>query len=159
MLDLKDPVRVREGSYAPGEPLDKYIELPPPDPTAPIDVHGSQLELLTRSRCFESSTMTCITCHDVHMPEHDLAAFSQRCLNCHKVESCGVFAKVGRKLENNCIDCHMPKQETNLIVFEWKGKKARPEVRNHWIRIYPDRRDTSHLPALLNGSRSDRPEP
>lgn len=126
-------------SYVPGEALDKYIELPPPDPTAPIDVHGSQVELLTRSRCFKSSTMTCLTCHDVHVPQHDLAAFSQHCLSCHKVESCGVFAKEGRKIVSNCIDCHMPKQETNVIVFEWKSKELRPEVRNHWIRIYPDR--------------------
>jgi hypothetical protein len=31
----------------------------------------------------------------------------------------------------------MPKQETNLIVFDWNGKKARPQVRNHWIKVYP----------------------
>jgi len=142
-------------SYVPGEPLDKYIELPPPDPNAPIDVHGSQVELLTRSRCFESSTMTCMTCHDVHVPQHDLAAFSQRCLSCHKVERCGVFAKQGRKIESNCIDCHMPKEETNLIVFEWKGKKARPEVRSHWIRVYPERGDTSDLPHVQDGSRTE----
>jgi hypothetical protein len=49
----------------------------------------------------------------------------------------------------------MPKEETDLIVFELKGKKARPEVRNHWIRIYPDRRDTSNLPHLPVGSRSE----
>jgi len=143
-------------SYVPGEPLDKYIELPPPDPTAPIDVHGSQVELLTRSRCFQSSTMTCTTCHDVHVPQHDLAAFSQKCLRCHYVESCGIFAKEGRKIASNCIDCHMPRQQTNLIVFEWKGKKAMPEVRNHQIRIYRDRTDTSQLPHLLDGSPSNR---
>src|SRR5215469_11253449 len=140
-------------SYVPGEPLNKYIELPPPDPTAPIDVHGSQVELLTRSRCFASSSMTCTTCHDVHVPQHDLAAFSQKCLRCHYVESCGIFAKEGRKIASNCIDCHMPRQQTNLIVFEWKGKKAMPEVRNHQIRIYRDRTDTSQLPHLLDLSR------
>jgi len=132
-------------SYVPGEPLDKYIELPPPDPSAPIDVHGSQVELLKRSRCFESSGMTCMTCHDVHTTQHDLTAFSQHCLGCHKVQSCGLFAKEGPKIANNCIDCHMPKQETSLIVFEVNGKKARPAVRNHWIRVYPDQRDPSEL--------------
>jgi len=30
----------------------------------------------------------------------------------------------------------MPNQETNLIVFDWNGKKARPLVRSHWIKIY-----------------------
>jgi hypothetical protein len=122
-------------SYVPGEPLDRSLDLPPPDPNEPIDVHGSQVELLKRSRCFQSSTMTCLTCHDVHTSQHDLAAFSQRCLSCHKPET-SMFPKVGHQPSSNCIDCHMPRQETNLIVFDWRGKKSRPRVRNHWIRIW-----------------------
>ena len=123
-------------SYEPGEQLDKYIDLPHPDPDAPIDVHGSQVELLRKSHCFESSAMTCITCHDVHAPQHNLAQFSQRCLGCHSVRSCGVFPKRGQEIASNCIDCHMPLQETNLIVFDLNGKKVRPRVRNHWIKVY-----------------------
>lgn len=65
-------------SYLPGEPLEKYLELPRPDPKAELDVHGSQVELLEKSRCFQSSTMTCLTCHDVHTVPHDSFAFSQR---------------------------------------------------------------------------------
>ncbi|MBV8052807.1 MAG: hypothetical protein JOZ80_16590 [Acidobacteriaceae bacterium] len=122
-------------SYKPGEQLDRYIDLPSPDPNVPIDVHGSQVELLRKSRCFESSTMTCITCHDVHRSQHDLAEFSRRCLTCHTVQSCGMFSKRGQEIAGNCIDCHMLLQETNLIVFEVNGKKVRPRVRNHWIRI------------------------
>lgn len=126
-------------SYVPGETLEKYIDLPRPDPDAPIDVHGSQVELLKRSRCFQQSGMTCLTCHDVHQSQHDLAFFSQRCLSCHKVESCGIFARQGRQIANNCIDCHMPRLETNLIVFDANGKKAKPLVRSHLIKIYPGR--------------------
>jgi Cytochrome c554 and c-prime len=125
-------------SYKPGEPLDQYIELPRADPDTPIDVHGSQVELLTKSRCYASSNMTCITCHDVHTSQHNLAEFSQRCLSCHKTESCGLFPNLGAKLASNCIDCHMPLQETNLIVFDSKGGKARPRVRNHWIKVYSE---------------------
>jgi hypothetical protein len=33
-------------SYLPGDSLAKYIDLPPPDPDAPLDVHGNQVELL-----------------------------------------------------------------------------------------------------------------
>jgi hypothetical protein len=58
-------------SYIPGEPLGKYLELPKPEPDAPIDVHGSQVELLKKSRCFQSSSMTCLTCHDVHATQRD----------------------------------------------------------------------------------------
>ena len=121
-------------SYIPGEPLDKYLALPQPDPDAPIDVHGSQVELLKKSRCFQSSTMTCLTCHDVHATQKDPVAFSEHCLHCHKVET---HPKIGKPIANNCIDCHMPKQQTNLIVFNWNGRKVSPEVRNHWIKVYP----------------------
>jgi hypothetical protein len=123
-------------SYLPGEPLDKYIALPPPDPNAEVDVHGSQVELLEKSRCFQSSSMTCLTCHDVHTSQHDLPAFSQRCLVCHKPQT-AMFPKRTHQVASDCIGCHMPKQETNLIVFDSNGKKTRPEVRSHWITIYP----------------------
>jgi hypothetical protein len=126
-------------AYVPGEPLDKYLLLPHLDPNANIDVHGSQVELLKRSRCYaSSSSMTCSTCHNVHLAQHDLAAFSERCLSCHKVESCGVFPKRGREIASNCIDCHMPRQQTNLIVSDSNGRKVKPKVRNHWIKIYPE---------------------
>jgi hypothetical protein len=34
----------------------------------------------------------------------------------------------------NSIDCHMPKQQTDLIVFDFKGKRVRPEIRSHLIK-------------------------
>jgi hypothetical protein len=129
---------VRAFSYLPGQPLDKYVELRPPYPDAQVDVHGSQVELLEKSRCFQSSAMTCTTCHDVHTPQHDVALFSERCLSCHKIEDCGMFLKLGRPIADNCVDCHMPNQQTNLIVFDVNGKKASPRMRNHWIKIYPE---------------------
>jgi hypothetical protein len=124
-------------SYVPGEPLDKYIEFPRPDTNSQIDVHGGQVDLLRKSRCFQSSTMTCLTCHDVHTEQHDLAAFSQRCLSCHQPGK-DSFPKVGHQATSNCIGCHMPERETNLIVFDWKGHKQRPQVRTHWIKTYSD---------------------
>jgi Cytochrome c554 and c-prime len=123
-------------SYLPGQPLADYIDLPPPDPDAPLDVHGNQVELLKQSRCYRSSNMTCLTCHDVHTAQHDLTQFSQRCLSCHKPGS-ATFARADHPVTGNCIGCHMPKQATNLIVFDWKGTKVRPEMRNHWIKVYP----------------------
>jgi hypothetical protein len=123
-------------SYLPGEPLAESIDLPPPDPGAPLDVHGNQVELLKQSRCYRSSAMTCTTCHDVHTPQHNLIDFSQKCLSCHKPDS-AIFARADHPLTKNCIDCHMPRQETNLIVFDWKGTTVKPEMRNHWIKVYP----------------------
>jgi hypothetical protein len=123
-------------SYLPSEPLDKYIQFPPSDPAAPLDVHGNQVELLKQSRCYRSSNMTCLTCHDVHTAQHDVAAFSARCLTCHKPDS-ATFARADHPVTKNCIGCHMPRQQTNLIVFDWKGTSVRPEMTNHWIKVYP----------------------
>ena len=123
-------------SYLPGEPLAKYLQLRTQEPGAKIDVHGSQVELLEKSRCFQASAMTCLTCHDVHTVQHDTLAFSQRCLSCHKPGT-SAFPTKNHRAETNCIDCHMPSQDTSLIVFNFNGQQSTPKVRNHWIKIYP----------------------
>lgn len=122
-------------SYTPGEPLEKYIRLPQPDPDAPPDVHDNQVAMLRRSRCFQASGMTCLTCHDSHAPQHDLAEFSQRCMKCHQPNS-PIFLKPDHPVTNNCIDCHMPRLETNLIVFNSQGASLKPRMRSHWIKVY-----------------------
>jgi hypothetical protein len=125
-------------SYVPGQPLENYIDLGPIDSGADIDVHGKQVVLLKKSHCFQaSSNMSCATCHDVHEPERDLAAFSQRCLTCHKIETCGVYPKLGRTIASNCIDCHMPNQESKVVFLDISGKKINPRFRTHWIKVYP----------------------
>ncbi len=131
-------------SFVPGDELDHHLTFPTLDPKAHIDVHGSQVQLLKRSRCYrESTTMTCTTCHDVHTPQREPAAFSANCLACHKVESCGSFAKLGHRVDRECITCHMPLQETAQIVISGSnGRSLQPKVRNHQIAIYPD----VHLP-------------
>jgi hypothetical protein len=124
-------------SYVPGQPLEKYLELPQPDPAARIDVHGNQVALLERSRCYrQSGSMTCVTCHNVHQPQRDASAFSERCLGCHQVQSCGLFKTLGSQIAGRCVDCHMPLQTSNLIVSDANGRSVRPKVRNHWIKIY-----------------------
>jgi hypothetical protein len=126
-------------NYVPGTPLDDYIERDHFDPAANIDVHGNQVALLQRSLCFQSSPdMSCSTCHNVHEPQRDAAAFSERCLTCHKPESCGMYPKIGAQIANRCVDCHMPNQESNLIVSDSNGKQVKPMVRTHWIKVYPE---------------------
>ena len=129
-------------SYRPGDQMDKYIDLPPPGPSAPPDVHGNQVGMLEKSVCFRSSSMTCLTCHDVHVTQHDLAYFSGKCLTCHKPDS-ATFKKPNHPVTNNCIDCHMPRQHTNQIVFNSEGKRMTPEMRNHWIKVYPQTQATA----------------
>jgi len=131
-------------SFVAGDELARYLQIPKIEPNAHLDVHGSQVQLLERSRCFQSSpAMTCTTCHDVHRPQRDLAAFASNCLACHKVESCRIFPKLGHGIDRQCVTCHMPLQETaQIIISGLDGRTLQPKVRNHQIAIYPD----VHLP-------------
>ena len=126
-------------SYLPGKPLDKYLAPNPLDAVDRPDVHGNQVGLLKRSRCYLSSpAMTCSTCHNVHAPERAAAEYSARCLSCHQWQNCGVSRKMGSKIAKNCIDCHMPLVRTNAIVSETSGRVVRTSIRTHWIKVYPD---------------------
>jgi Cytochrome c554 and c-prime len=124
-------------SFRPGEPLAEYVKLQEPTVTDRLDVHGNQVNLLARSRCFESSpAMSCSTCHDPHAPERPAADYSARCLECHQAERCGMVQKMGKQIARNCIDCHMPVQPSNLLVLDADDTRLKAKVRNHWIRVY-----------------------
>ncbi len=86
------------------------------NPLARVDVHGNQVALLEKSRCFQSSaSMTCSTCHKLHEPEREAAAYSDKCLTCHQASACPTFSKMPAPAVTNCIDCHMPLQESNSL--------------------------------------------
>ena len=123
-------------SFTAGNAIEDFIRLEIPKADEALDVHGNQVALLERSKCFKSSAMTCSTCHDVHMRQREVGDFSQRCLACHKVESCGLFPKRGHSIVGKCVDCHLPNQTSNVIVSTHDGVRIRPKVRNHWIKIY-----------------------
>lgn len=127
-------------SFTPGDDLARHLVFPKLAANAPLDVHASQVQLLKRSRCFQSSSaMTCATCHDVHQPQRDLAAYAAQCVSCHQVERCPEFPKRGRVIEQQCVSCHMPAQETDQINIAAPGQRnLQPKVRNHQIGIYPD---------------------
>jgi hypothetical protein len=125
-------------SFSPGQHLADYVRLQPPDPFAHVDVHGNQVALLEKSRCFQASPdMTCTTCHNVHAVEKSAASYSDRCITCHQPEKCPAFAKLGRQTTTNCIDCHMPVQASNSLVLDVDDTRVKARVRNHWIRVYP----------------------
>ena len=127
-------------SYVPGQPLEKYMDFGPSDSTQEIDVHGKQVKLLMKSRCFQASPgMTCSTCHDVHKPEPDLTTLSERCIHCHQAQGAGEHAQMAAAARKNCVDCHMPTLETKVVELDVNGKTMRPRLRTHWIRIYSER--------------------
>jgi hypothetical protein len=132
-----EPEALPAFSYIPGQPLGNYINLA--DSSKEVDVHGHQGMLLAKSKCFQASPdMTCSTCHDIHKPEPDLAALSQRCLGCHKVVMTQTHSKMGSALISNCVDCHMPVLASKMISLDIEGQHIPARLRTHWIRIYTE---------------------
>jgi len=124
--------------YSAGYILAKYIALTPANPTKPVDPHGSQVQTLTQSRCYQrSGTLTCLSCHDVHHTERRADAYAQSCLVCHQPESCGKFPTLRDTIRGKCIDCHMPLETTAKIVMRLAGERHQPQVRTHRIGVYP----------------------
>ncbi|AXC14346.1 hypothetical protein ACPOL_5090 [Acidisarcina polymorpha] len=125
-------------SFVPGKPLTDFFKPLPVAASEHPDVHGNQVGLLERSRCYQSSpSMSCATCHDTHTGEKAAASYSSKCLSCHLWTACGVSKKIGHSIVSNCIDCHMPAETTNVIVSETSGQVVRAKMRNHWIKVYP----------------------
>jgi Cytochrome c554 and c-prime len=131
-------------SFLPGNKLaDFFKPAGDKDSTAAIDVHGNQYGLLTASKCFKMSEMTCSSCHNVHEQEtRQTQLFVQRCINCHKENSdhfCKVKNTDRRTLINRCIDCHMPQQASGIITFTTGNNKERlfDSIRTHLVGIYP----------------------
>lgn len=40
----------------------------------------------------------------------------------------GVYPKLGFAIARNCIDCHMPNQESRVVVLDVNGKKLHPQL-------------------------------
>jgi len=130
--------KVPSFSYVAGQRLDDYLRLADNTDEATVDVHGNQVALLSRSKCFRNSQMTCITCHNVHAPQRDVKVLSGKCMDCHQEQSCGLFKTQGHAIAGKCVDCHMPLQQSNLIVSAIEGKQEQALVRTHWIKVYQD---------------------
>ncbi len=124
-------------SYRPGENLDDYF-VPASDQEAAPDVHGNQVGLLRRSKCFRSSPdMSCSTCHDVHRPERDLRTLAGKCLTCHEITRHKMAATIGSRMMSLCVDCHMPNQPSHAIEINTATTQASLYFRSHAIGIYP----------------------
>jgi hypothetical protein len=80
--------------------------------------------------------MTCTTCHNPHEPPKAAASYSSTCLECHEAKQCGEYARLGEKIAENCVDCHMPVQTSRLIESGENGKELQAKLRSHWIKVY-----------------------
>lgn len=101
------------------------------------DVHGKQMQLLQASQCFRQSDMTCGSCHTSHEPEaKQRDVYSAKCMNCHQQEAHVVQMKAGSR---SCINCHMPLQESKVLLFNngTEAKRIPYYLRTHRIAVYP----------------------
>lgn len=135
-------------TFQAGDTLANYFNISSnPVDAADIDVHGNQFGLLSASKCFTLSQMTCISCHNTHRNEKDqLAMFSQKCMTCHTAGQqkwCKLTETIGPVIKQNCIDCHMPKMPSKTIAVNLQGRDTLTPVlmRNHRIKIYPGETD------------------
>lgn len=142
-----------------GDTLSNYFTFNPADQNiANIDVHGNQLGLLSVSKCFTMSDLTCISCHNTHENENGkIQVFSQRCMNCHNEahgKTCKMTPAIGPAITENCIDCHMPKQPSHAVAVYLQGADAPTPalMRTHYITIYPD--ETKKVMSQLKNANS-----
>jgi Cytochrome c554 and c-prime len=132
-------------SFQSGDSLmDFFTEPNTPVQVGGIDVHGNQLGMLSQSKCFIASDMTCESCHNVHEKEQGrLDVFSQRCAGCHtesKNNLCDLMKTVGNVISQNCIDCHMPLQPSHSIAVFLEGASVPTpaKLRTHYIKVYKE---------------------
>jgi hypothetical protein len=82
---------------------------------------------LSQSRCFQSPKMTCVICHDPHVPlkDQNLGGIWQ-CVQCHDASQQQVTCGAGQR--DRCVTCHMPKVRSDSPL----------DFTDHWIRVRSD---------------------
>ena len=93
-----------------------------------IASHAARMVL---SKCFVKSDggMTCITCHDPHVPVKSISNdfFNAKCLTCHNIQTLSPSGTNTDHTENsNCVSCHMRQGVTKDVQHV--------NFTDHWIR-------------------------
>ena len=146
--------------FRPGRPLDDTLSIlmvPPRPESPPTADHVEHYYSMTLSKCYRASAgrLSCITCHDPHVEpsrEEAPAYFAAKCLTCHTNQSCKlpIATRMQQKPANNCIGCHMPKRDIQVI--------SHSSATNHRILARPDEpfpdvafhQTTASLPDLIH---------
>ncbi|WP_285057231.1 multiheme c-type cytochrome [Pedobacter ginsengisoli] len=124
--------------YQPGEDLNEYFgHVPGVSAESEPDVHGNQIQMLSRSKCFtNSTTMDCGTCHSPHSVQKEgFAVYSKKCISCHAEIKHSVKTLANAMVKTNCIDCHMPLQSSKVISFQQAGQQGVSAYKLHTHRI------------------------
>lgn len=109
-----------------------------------IASHAARMIL---SECFIKSDggMTCITCHDPHVPVASVSNefFNGKCMTCHDTKTL-TLNKLKEEHSNNgnCVSCHMKQGGTSDVLHV--------NFTDHWIRIESGMKETPKSESDLN---------
>jgi hypothetical protein len=128
-----------------GDSLFRFFQQDAARPVLGMDVHGNQFGMLAESKCYLSSQMTCLSCHDGHKNQsREAVQFYVKCEACHKSEShntCKLAATIDQPwLRANCINCHMPEEASRaiMVIRQTESVPTSAHMRSHYITIYRD---------------------
>jgi hypothetical protein len=117
--DASVVLRTRDLSdFRPGQLLSDFrTDYVLKQPNKPMSVVG-HVEQMQLSKCYQSSEMTCTTCHNPHantVGEVDMGHYRATCMQCH--DDCGLAheIRIERQVDDNCIACHMPRGDTDIL--------------------------------------------
>jgi tetratricopeptide (TPR) repeat protein len=133
-------------SYRPGRPLEEYYQTRPRK-YREDNVTTNQVQYLRESKCFQRSTMTCVTCHNPHLPTSPRTA----CVKCHAADSCPDRPRQPAAVRDDCVGCHMPQQFwMNSHYYQTADDRYLPVApkSEHRIAIYPEARQAVILAWL-----------
>ncbi len=145
-------------SYRPGEVLETHYRTVEP-PYTEDDHVANQIGNLRKSKCFQKSEMTCITCHDPHLTGSPIGShFQESCLNCHSSTACPEQPRLPVDVRNKCVECHMRKYVKVNVNFDLAEDSYVPPIRRsqHNISIDPV---ATHEVLLEFLSKSDEASP
>jgi hypothetical protein len=122
-------------TFVPGDSLKNYFAYYPGSSVIP-DPHGMQSLLLQQSECYKNSTtLTCLTCHNSHNNEGSMQTAIASCISCHNTST---HDKQMIQENQNCINCHMPLRTSLSLDFN-NGKNDHNipyKLRSHKIAVY-----------------------
>lgn len=129
-------------SYRPGDPLEDFYVVPEKRKSQENEHTANHIRYLEQSTCFQKSdSLSCVTCHDPHVPEgikNSLSA-ERSCLGCHQSGDCRERPKLPTAVRDQCIDCHMPVRPDLHTAFHGPDKLHVPgrDRREHRIATHP----------------------